>query len=342
MISRAVKTSFGHFGKVHATILKNLNETFMNIAFVYPGQGSQVIGMAQNLYNNFDVAKNVLDSACVVLNQDLKKIMFEGPTDLLTFTENTQPALLAASLMAQKVLETELGQSIVSLAKAVAGHSLGEYSALTAAGCFSLEDAIMLVKLRGNAMQSAVPVGQGAMAAILGLDMNQVERLLQTLPADDGVAQIANDNSPGQIVVSGHFKTIEWIIEKAKEMGAKRALPLPVSAPFHSSLMLPAATIMDQALSAVEIYSMQVPVYANVTANICSKSDVHDLLVQQITGRVRWVELITNMANAGIDTFVEIGTGKVLSGLIKRILPETNVYNFGKADELDTIKRLWV
>ncbi len=313
----------------------------MNIAFVYPGQGSQVIGMAQDLYDNFANAKEVLDTACSILKQDLKKVMFEGPSDQLTLTENTQPALLTASLMAQKVLENELGKPINAIAKALAGHSLGEYSALTASGCFSLEDAVMLVKLRGNAMQSAVPVGQGAMAAIIGLEMPQVESLLKSLPNTNESVEVANDNSPGQIVISGHLNAVQWAIEKAKEMGAKRALPLPVSAPFHSSLMFPAANIMEQALQSVQIKPMQVEVYANVTAKIYGQDEVCNLLVKQITERVRWVELINNMANSGIDTFVEIGTGKVLSGLIKRIVPEANIYNFGKADELDAIKKLW-
>ena len=313
----------------------------MNIAFVYPGQGSQVTGMAQDLYNNFPYAKKILDEVCDVLKQDLKKIMFEGPVDQLTLTENTQPALLTASLMAQKVLEKEFGKPINELAKAVAGHSLGEYSALTAAGCFSLKDSVSLVKLRGRAMQSAVPAGEGAMAAIIGLDMVQVEKLIKSLPFTNEVAQVANDNSPGQIVISGHINAIEWLMTKAKEMGAKRALLLPVSAPFHSPLMLPAANIMDQALGTVEIMPMKVDCYANVTAKVCNHSQIHNLLVQQITERVRWVELIANMFDSGINTFVEIGTGKVLSGLIKRIVPEATVYNFGKTAELDAIKHLW-
>ncbi len=314
----------------------------MGIAFVYPGQGSQVIGMAQDLYANFPIAKEVLDNACATLNQDLKQIMFEGPIDTLTLTENTQPALLTASMMAQKVLEVELGQPISHLAQAVAGHSLGEYSALTAAGCFTLADAMTLVKLRGQAMQSAVPVGQGTMVAIIGLEIAQVEELLQALPAANGVAQIANDNSPGQIVISGHDNAMQWLMAKAKAMGAKRALTLPVSAPFHSSLMLPAAKIMDQALNSVTIQPCQVAVYANVTAKICRHDQVHSLLVQQITGRVRWVELINNMATDGINRFVEIGSGKVLSGLIKRIRPDALVYNFGTKDELETIKQILV
>lgn len=313
----------------------------MKIAFVYPGQGSQVVGMAKDLYDNFSVAKETLDTASEVLKQDLKTIMFDGPVDLLTLTENTQPALLTASLMAQKVLEKELGKPISALAKSLAGHSLGEYSALAAAGCFSTEDAVMLVKLRGNAMQSSVPVGIGAMAAIIGLEMPQIEAMLKDCPHTNEVIEIANDNSPGQIVISGHANSIQWAIEKAKEIGAKRALPLPVSAPFHSSLMLPAANIMEQALQSIEIKPMQVEVYANVTAAPYQQESVCNHLVQQITGRVRWVELISNMAKSGIDTFVEIGTGKVLSGLIKRIVPDSNVYNFGKAEELDAIKSLW-
>ncbi|MEI7494056.1 MAG: ACP S-malonyltransferase [Alphaproteobacteria bacterium] len=332
----------------------------MTIAFVYPGQGSQIIGMAKDLYDNFAVAKNVLDAVCDVLKQDLKTIMFEGPTDELTFTENTQPALLAASMMAQKVLETELGKPIQNLASAVAGHSLGEYSALTAAGAFSVENAAVLVRLRGNAMQKAVPVGQGAMAAILGLEMAQVEELLRNVPNlglemaqveellrnvpnKNWVAQIANDNSPGQIVVSGHTEAIAWIIEQAKEKGAKRALLLPVSAPFHSSLMEPAALVMEKALSTVNTSQPKVNVYANVTAmTVDHPAEIAPLLVAQITGRVRWTESISNMHKRGINTFVEIGTGKVLSGLIKRIAPEANVYNFGNKDELQSVTALWM
>jgi [acyl-carrier-protein] S-malonyltransferase len=298
--------------------------------------------MAKDLYDNFSVAKQVLDVACDVLKQDLKTLMFEGPVDQLTLTENTQPALLVASIMSQKVLEAELGKPINKLAKAVAGHSLGEYSALTAAGCFSLEDAVSLVKLRGNAMQKAVPIGQGSMAAIIGLEMIQIEELLKSIPNADWIAQIANDNSPGQIVVSGHTEAIAWVIEQAKEKGAKRALLLPVSAPFHSSLMEPAAYIMEKALNSIDAHPPKVDVYANVTAKaIEHAAEIAPLLTQQITERVRWVELISNMAKQGIDTFVEVGTGKVLSGLIKRIVPEVNVYNFGSKDELESIIALW-
>lgn len=314
----------------------------MSIAFVYPGQGSQTVGMAKDLYDNFNVAKNVLETVCDALKQDLKILMFDGPIDELTLTENTQPALLAASIMAQKVLEAELGKPMQMFAKAVAGHSLGEYSALTATGCFSLEDAATLVKLRGKAMQQAVPVGQGAMAAIIGLELLQVEEILQNQPYGNLTVQVANDNSPGQIVVSGHTDAITWVIEQAKERGAKRALLLPVSAPFHSSLMKPAANIMEKALSTVDIHPFQTKVYANVTAKVIEHtSEIAPLLVQQITGRVRWVELIKNMAENGINTFIEIGTGKVLSGLIKRIVPEANVYNFGCKDELESIVTLW-
>lgn len=313
----------------------------MNIAFVYPGQGSQVVGMAQDLYTNFAIAREILDSACTSLNQDLKQIMFEGPSDTLTLTENTQPALLVASMMAQKVLEAELGQPINGLAKAAAGHSLGEYTALTAAGCFTLFDGLKLVKLRGQAMQNAIPVGQGAMVAIIGLDIADVEKLLHNLPNPEGIAQIANDNSSGQIVISGDLASMQWAMDQAKVIGAKRAIPLPVSAPFHSTLMAPAAKIMDQALISVSIRPTQVEVYANVTAKVHVPEEVRNLLVQQITGRVRWTELITNMTTAGINAFVEIGTGKVLSGLIKRIAPDASVYNFGKVDELEVIKQLW-
>lgn len=315
----------------------------MTIAFVYPGQGSQVVGMAKDLYDNFSVAKDVLDRVCITLKQDLKTLMFEGPAEELTLTENTQPALLAASMMAQKVLEEKLGKPINAIATAVAGHSLGEYSALTAAGCFSLENAATLVKLRGNAMQKAVPVGKGSMAAIIGLEIPQIEELLQNVPNADWVIQVANDNSPGQVVVSGHADAITWVIEQAKEKGAKRALLLPVSAPFHSMLMEPAANTMERALSSVNTNQPRLDVYANVTAKVIEHpAEIAPLLVEQITGRVRWTELIMNMNCKGINTFVEIGTGKVLSGLIKRIAPEANVYNFGSKDELDAVLKLWV
>lgn len=321
----------------------NIGALLMTIAFVYPGQGSQVVGMAKDLYDNFSVAKDVLDRVCATLKQDLKTLMFDGPTDELTLTENTQPALLAASMMAQKVLEEKLEKPINQLATAVAGHSLGEYSALTAAGCFSIENAASLVRLRGNAMQKAVPIGQGSMAAIIGLETSLIEELLQKMPNTNWIAQIANDNSPGQIVVSGHTDAIGWVIEQAKEKGAKRALSLPVSAPFHSSLMEPAANTMEKALASVNINQPCLDVYANVTARVIEHpAEIAPLLVEQITGRVRWTELISNMNRKGINTFVEIGTGKVLSGLIKRIAPEANVCNFGNKDELGAITKLWM
>lgn len=314
----------------------------MAVAFVYPGQGSQSIGMGKDLYDNFQVAKDIMLEVNNALNQDLKTLMFEGPNDTLTLTENTQPALLCASLMAQKVLEQELGLPIEKLASAVAGHSLGEYSALTAAGCFKASDAALLVKLRGNSMQKAVPVGKGAMAAILGLDLNIVQTLVGDMPNSELRAEIANDNSPGQIVVSGHAEAINIVIERAKENGAKRALLLPVSAPFHSSLMHPAADVMNEALANVTISDFQVKVYSNVTANAYQNvAEIRTNLVNQITGRVRWVEQITNMYQSGVDTFIEIGSGKVLNGLIKRIVPDASVYNFSNAAELDQIINLF-
>lgn len=315
----------------------------MAVAFVYPGQGSQVVGMGKDLYENFQVAKDVAHAVNDAVKQDLQTLMFEGPAEELTLTENTQPALLCVSMMAQKVLEHELGLPIEKLASAVAGHSLGEYSALTAAGCFSLQDAALLVKLRGSAMQKAVPVGQGAMAAILGLDLNDVENLLGDMPNAELIAEIANDNSPGQVVVSGHAPAIEIVIERAKAKGAKRALLLPVSAPFHSSLMQFASDIMNEALLKVTINVPKVKAYSNITADVYSNADdIRPNLVKQITGRVRWVEQITNMHNSGIDTFVEIGSGKVLSGLIKRIAPNATVYNFGCMADLEQINSIKV
>lgn len=313
----------------------------MEVAFVYPGQGSQVVGMGKDLYENFQVAKDVVHAVNDALKQDLKTLMFEGPAEELTLTENTQPALLCVSMMAQKVLEQELGLPIEKMASAVAGHSLGEYSALTAAGCFSLQEAALLVKLRGSAMQKAVPVGEGAMAAILGLELSDVESLIGDMPNAEWIAEVANDNSPGQVVVSGHTPAIETVIERAKAKGAKRALLLPVSAPFHSSLMQFAAEIMNEALLKVKSNAPKVKAYANVTAGLyISADDIRPNLVKQITGRVRWVEQITNMHNAGISTFVEIGSGKVLSGLIKRIAPNANILNFGCMADMEQMNLL--
>lgn len=311
----------------------------MSIAFIYPGQGSQCLGMGKELYEDFEVVKLFLEKVNDTLGLDLKKLMFDGPEADLNLTENTQPALLCASMMVHEVLEKEFSLPINKIATCVAGHSLGEYSALTAAGYFAIEDSVKLVKKRGAAMQEAVPIGKGAMAALLGLMMADVEDIIKNCK-DFGIVEIANDNSPGQVVISGEVRAVNKAIELAKEKGAKRALLLPVSAPFHSSLMINAANVMDDALSNVDVCAFKVPVYSNVTANICDFGAVKELLVQQITGRVRWVEQINNMSKQGIATFVEVGPGRVLSGLIKRILPDATIYNISNTEDLKKLTQL--
>lgn len=302
-------------------------------ALVFPGQGSQAVGMGKELAEAFPVAKAVFDEVDEALGQKLSAIMWDGPAEDLTLTSNTQPALMAHSIATFRVLESEAGLKLDGMAF-VAGHSLGEYSALCAAGAISLSDTAKLLRIRGDAMQAAVPVGEGAMAAILNLTMEQVEAVCDAA-SGDGVCEIANDNSPGQIVISGGAKAIETAIAAAKEAGAKRALPLPVSAPFHCSLMRPAATRMADALSEVDIAAPAVPVMANVTAEATQDpNEIRNLLVQQVTGRVRWTDSVEAMVKAGVDTFVEAGSGKVLAGLVKRIHREANAVSIGAPSDL--------
>jgi [acyl-carrier-protein] S-malonyltransferase len=289
--------------------------------------------MGKELAEAFPVAKAVFDEVDEALGQKLSAIMWDGPAEDLTLTSNTQPALMAHSIATFRVLESEAGLKLDGMAF-VAGHSLGEYSALCAAGAISLSDTAKLLRIRGDAMQAAVPVGEGAMAAILNLTMEQVEAVCDAA-SGDGVCEIANDNSPGQIVISGGAKAIETAIAAAKEAGAKRALPLPVSAPFHCSLMRPAATRMADALSEVDIAAPAVPVMANVTAEATQDpNEIRNLLVQQVTGRVRWTDSVEAMVKAGVDTFVEAGSGKVLAGLVKRIHREANAVSIGAPSDL--------
>lgn len=290
-------------------------------AFLFPGQGSQNIGMGREVYEAFSCAKDVFEEVNEALQQNLTKIIFEGPESDLVLTENAQPALMTVSLAIMRVLEKEGGIQIPQAASYVAGHSLGQYSALCAAGSLSLSDTARLLKIRGQAMQKAVPLGQGAMAALLGLDMPIVEQIVVDA-AQNQVCEIANDNSPGQVVISGHLEAIERAVELSKEKGAKRSLLLNVSAPFHCSLMKPAQERMEEAFQEVVVYNPSVPVMDNVSAGaVDTGDDLRSLLIRQVTGRVRWREGIDAMAQAGVSTTVEIGAGKVLTGLSKRIAP---------------------
>ncbi|MDG2157203.1 MAG: ACP S-malonyltransferase [Amylibacter sp.] len=292
-------------------------------AFLFPGQGAQAIGMGKDLAENFLVAKNVFEEVNDALNQDLSALIWDGDIETLTLTENAQPALMATSIAAIKALESEgidFGQ-----ASYIAGHSLGEYSALCAAGSLSLMDTAKLLRTRGKAMQDAVPFGVGAMAAILGLDFETVSQITNS-SANDQVCQAANDNDPGQVVISGHKNAVEETIELAKDAGAKRAILLPVSAPFHCSLMQPAADNMAKALSEIILKDPIVPLVANVKANKeVNGETIKDLLVEQVTGSVRWRESIEFMSSEGVSEVYEIGAGKALSGMVRRIDREINV-----------------
>lgn len=292
----------------------------MSLAFVFPGQGSQAVGMGKALADAFLPARVVFEEVDAALGDKLTKVIWEGPAETLTLTENAQPALLAVSLAATRVLEAEAGLDLARDAQFVAGHSLGEYSALAAAGALTIGDAARLVRIRGRAMQKAVPVGTGAMAALLGLDFDQAVTVAVEA-AQGQVCEAANDNGGQQVVVSGDKGAVERAVEIAKGKGAKRAMMLPVSAPFHCALMRPAADAMAAALAQVAVKPPVVPVVANVLARpVSDPGDIVRALVAQVTGTVRWRESIAFMAAAGVTTFYEVGAGKVLSGLVKRIV----------------------
>jgi len=307
----------------------------MAIAFVFPGQGSQVVGMGAELAAAYAPARAVFAEVDEALAQKLSELMFSGPLEQLTLTQNAQPALMAASLAVLRVLEAEKGFRLADRIKFVAGHSLGEYSALAAAGALSLADAARLLKRRGQAMQAAVPVGQGAMAALLGVGKEVAEKLAAEA-AETDVCQLANDNEPTQAVISGSKAAIERAGKLAKAHGVRRFMPLNVSAPFHSALMQPAAEAMAEALGTVRIMPPQVPVIANVlAAPISDPAEIKKRLIEQVTGAVRWRESVAAMAANGVTDLYEIGAGRVLSGLAKRIVPSLSASSIGTPAEIE-------
>jgi [acyl-carrier-protein] S-malonyltransferase len=306
----------------------------MSFAFVFPGQGSQAVGMGKALADAFAPARAVFEEVDAALGQRLTSIMWEGPAETLTLTENAQPALMAVSLAAMRALEAHAGVDVARDARFVAGHSLGEYSALAAAGALTIADTARLLRLRGRAMQKAVPVGTGAMAALLGLDFEEAAAVAAEA-AQGQVCQAANDNGGGQVVVSGDRAAVERAVEIAKEKGARRAMMLPVSAPFHCALMQPAADAMAQALTSVAVKPPVVPVVANAFVKpIRDPAEIVRALVAQVTGTVRWRESIAFMSAAGVTMFYEVGAGKVLSGLIRRIVDGAGAAAIGTPDDI--------
>jgi len=310
----------------------------MSLAFIFPGQGSQTVGMGRGLADAFPAARLVFEEVDEALGEALTKVIWEGPAETLMLTENAQPGLMAVSLAAMRVLETEAGVDLARDARFVAGHSLGEYSALAAAGALGIGDTARLLRIRGRAMQKAVPVGTGAMAALLGLDFEQAVTVAGEA-AEDQVCQAANDNGGGQVVVSGDKAAVERAVEIAKSKGARRAMLLPVSAPFHCSLMQPAADVMAEALAKVSVKPPTVPLVANVLAKaIRTPDEIVRGLVQQVTGTVRWRESVLYMADAGVTNFYEVGAGKVLSGLIKRLAGNATVSAVGSPEDVAAFK----
>ncbi|HEY1745283.1 MAG TPA: ACP S-malonyltransferase [Xanthobacteraceae bacterium] len=311
----------------------------MSTALVFPGQGSQAVGMGKQLAEQFTAARSVFDEVDAALGEKLSATIWEGPGDKLTLTENAQPALMAVSLAALRVLEAEAGFDLARDAAFVAGHSLGEYSALAAAQALTIADAARLLRTRGRAMQKAVPVGVGAMAALVGTTLDQA-RAVAAEAAEAGVCAAANDNGGGQVVLSGAKSAVERAVEIAKERGVKRAMILPVSAPFHCPLMQPAADVMAEALSQVVVKNPQVPLVANVLAQpVTDPAAIVRALIAQVTGTVRWRESVLFMVEAGVTAFYELGAGRVLTGLIKRIGEGASASTIGAPDDIAAFKR---
>jgi [acyl-carrier-protein] S-malonyltransferase len=310
----------------------------MAVAFVFPGQGSQTVGMGKPLAEAFSPARRVFEEVDAALGETLSETIWNGPAETLVLTENAQPALMAVSLAVMRVLEAEAGLDLARDAAFVAGHSLGEYSALAAAGAFSISDAARLLRVRGRAMQKAVPVGVGAMAALVGVEFADA-KLIAAKAASAGVCAAANDNGGGQVVLSGEKQAVERAVEIAKARGVKRAMMLPVSAPFHCSLMRPAADAMAEALAKISVKPPSVPLVANVMARpISDPAEVVQSLVEQVTGTVRWRESVLCMAQSGVTTFYEIGAGRVLTGLIKRIVESAEASSIGTPDDISRFR----
>ena len=308
----------------------------MTRAFVFPGQGSQFVGMGKELADNFASAKEVFQEVNDALSQDLFKIMVEGPESELTLTTNAQPALMAHSIAVVRILEKDFGIKFKDYASFVAGHSLGEYSAACAAGVFSLTDTAKLLRTRGDAMQKAVPVGVGGMAAVIGVSYQDVVALAGACADKDNICVAANDNADGQVVLSGHIQAIEKAVEIAGEFGAKRCIKLPVSAPFHSPLMQPAADVMAKALAEVTAHKPEIPLISNVLASaVVDEKEIVKRLVEQVTGSVRWRETVGYMADQGVTDVAELGAGKVLSGIINRSKKGINAISVGSAADIE-------
>ncbi len=307
----------------------------MNKAFVFPGQGSQTVGMGKDLYDNFDIARDVFKEVDSALNKDLSKIIFEGPQELLTQTENAQPAIMCVSIAILRVLENETGKKINELCKFVAGHSLGEYSALCASGAISLGDTAKLLKIRGESFAEAGKQSKGAMAALVGATIEQAEEVANRARQEGEICQVANDNTVGQVVISGNEKSIDEAIKVATEMGIKRAIKLQVSGAFHSELMKPAVENMKKALNDVKIETPKVPLIANVYAGqVSSPDEIRESLLKQITSRVRWRETMLSFEKNGIEEIVEVGPGKVLTGMVAKTTPNIKAFAVNSLESL--------